>query len=43
MSYMEDNKGVEVLVCLEDRDRILFLEIQSLFGHLDLRASVSLN
>ena len=37
MSYMEDNKGVkgvEVLVCLEDRDRISFLEIQSLFSDI---------
>ena len=28
---MEDKKGVEVPVCLEDCDRISFLEIQSLF------------
>ena len=34
MSYMEDNKGVEVLVCLEDRDRISFLEILSLFSDI---------
>ena len=42
MSYMEDNKGVEVLVCLEDRDRISFFgNSESIFGHLDLRSSVS--
>ena len=33
-TYMEDNIGVEVLVCLEDRDRILFLEIRSLFSDI---------
>ena len=34
MSYMEDNKGVEVLVCLEDRDRTSFLELRSLFSDI---------